>query len=398
MSLLETQVGQIQVSGRKLSRSFISLQSEKIPETSAEIYAVVEVTPLKKSEYADAQKVSDIIANELKRHFGRTSPNSFENAVAQINQELSRLAGSGKTSWVGKLDAVMAARQNEHLFIATTGKVQAYLYRDKQFSNISDSAVKQNPLKVFENFAIGKVKKRDTLILSSAQLFNYITMERLHAELVGKPITNACETIARILTDASDDSISLGTFIIEFDQQEAPVAPKPSPEELQTVSPAPEERARIQIAPFASGLFAKAKDLDWQGLSKATSTLGSLVPKAIRDSKLANMDRINSLPKTKRFFLISATIFLLLLITNVTISVYSAEKNRAREQMNARLELIQNKINNANSAYIYGDRSEAFRLLSEAQAELNSLPENDVLKEERTRIAEELKTMIEKVD
>lgn len=397
MSLLETQVGQIQVSGRKLSRSFISLQSEKIPETSAEIYAVVEITPLKKSEYPDAEKVSNIIATELKKHFGRTSPNSFENAVAQINHELSRLAGAGKTSWVGKLDAVMAARQNEHLFIATTGKVQAYLYRDKQFSNISDSAAKQNPLKVFENFAIGKVKKRDTLILSSAQLFNYITMERLHAELVGKPITSACETIARILTDASDDSISLGTFIIEFDQAEVPIAPKPNQEEPQETY-ASQEPIKAQVASYASRLLAKAKDLDWKRLDDVAATLGSLVPKSISASKLTSMDRIKSLPKTKRFFLISATIFMILLITNVAISVNSAEKNKAREQMSARLELIQNKINDANSAYIYGDRSEASRLLNEAQTELDALPETGILKEERESIASELKTMIEKVD
>src|SRR5438045_2076282 len=128
MPLLETQVGQIYINNKKLSRSFVSLFSEKIAETEAEVLALLEIGLAGPASSAQCEKIARNIASVLRRNFKKANPNSFENAIGQVNDELARQASEGEADWVGKMNACIAVRQNENLYIATTGKIHAFLF------------------------------------------------------------------------------------------------------------------------------------------------------------------------------------------------------------------------------------------------------------------------------
>src|ERR1051326_8564492 len=159
---LETQVAKIQIGDPKQSTAYVYVLAEKIDATDTEIYVLCELPLFNPAARADCERISEAIGASLMRSYRKTAnDNTFENALAQINEELGKLAGMGKTHWIGKLNALVATKRGRTLSIATVGKVTALLYRDETFTTVSESSTSPTPLKTFENFAVGKLRLSD---------------------------------------------------------------------------------------------------------------------------------------------------------------------------------------------------------------------------------------------
>jgi hypothetical protein len=392
MNSLETQVGQIFISDKRLSKSFVSLLSERVPETSAEIFSLVEIPILNPSAWPEYEKLAKSIQTVLRRNFRRDNENAFENSIAQINDELAKLAASGQTSWVGKMNACLAVRQNDNLFVSTTGKIHAYLFRDKQLADIADSPSKINPLKTFENFAVGKVAKKDFLIFTTHQLFNYISIERLKDILAKSELASACQNIAEIIKNLADETISFGTFILELG-----TAKEPGVESvLKFTSPAiPKPNFNFTLPAIPSFAFlttlrrfiVKLKNFKPKGMNlKDVNPL--LIAKRAKD--IADIEKIKALPKAKKFFLISGAVFAVILIINIFVAIHISGSKKAASKYNSVFEDVEQKITDANSAYIYNDKAKAMELLNQAQQELATLPDNKNINDKKARATEEV--------
>lgn len=387
MNGLETQVGQIFISDKRLSKSFVSLLSERVPETNAEIFSLVEIPVLNPAAWAEYEKLAKMLQTILRRNFRRENGSAFENAIAQINDELAKQAASGQTAWVGKMNACLAVRQEESLYIATCGKVHSYLFRDKQFADISDSPEKPNPLKTFENFAVGKILKKDFLIFSTTQLFNYISVERLKDILTRNQLAPACQNIAEIIRNLADESISFGTFILEFGGSGAfgteqilsfslPINQNSYKETVLALG--------SKAMQFSSASFSKLRNVNWSGgLSSSYSGLRSAKQKL-------NYEKFKSLPRAKKFFLASAGVFALILIINLFVAIHVRGVNKRDAQINAVLTDAQNKINEANSAYIYSDKQHALEILGMAKTELSNLPAKTNFEAQKTKLVQQI--------
>lgn len=403
MSELETQVGQIFISSKKLSKSFVSLFSEKISETNSEIYFILEVSSNTQSAWAEYDRIAKNIENILKRNFRKDNPNNFENSLAQVNDYLSKLASEGQVTWVGKLNACIAVRKNENLYISTCGKVHAYLFRDKQFSDIADSGEKPNPLKTFENFAIGKIKKKDYLILSTAQLFNYVSIERLQNILGNLPISVACQTIVDLVKELADGSVSFGTLVLEFgDSIElegenimkiAGMASgsKSLPDKLKMAA----NSAFGAITKFIEHtiLLSKEKRIPNINLPKINTELIKEQARQYTDLK-----KIKDLPKAKKFFLIAGATFILLFIINIAVTVYVRNKTQKDKAINQKISDIQNKINDANTSFVFKDQSKAVDLTNQAKQELDTLPNDPKIADQHNKLSTEIQSLLNLVE
>lgn len=405
MSVLETQVGQIYISNKKLSKSFVCLLSEKLQMSGTEIYTLLEAPALNTGTIPEYERATKAIQAVLRKNMLSDNSNGFENAVAQINDDLSKLAEKGWAAWIGKMNACIVARQNDKLYLATTGKIHAYLLRDKQFSDIADSPPTTNPLKVFENFAAGRVAKKDFLIFTTKQLFNFISIQRLKDILGHSNLQQACQTIADIVTKIAEPDISFGTFIVEIgtDAHASVSEFSDPPASFASAPPNPEAMTPLQkyLAMAKKMLLTgwvgikniaqKIQKLDFSQFNKKIRSINikdfSPTLLAKRTKEMANMEKVKQLPKMKKFFLASAIVFVIILLFNLAVAANLSSKKKKTAEIAKAFSEIQLKISDANTAYIYEDKGKAFTILKEAQAQLKKIeaPDNQEQKNQLDR-------------
>src|SRR5258706_561985 len=100
MEEIESQIVKIELSGDKASNSFIYVLAEKAPEGSAELFVVAELPLLNPAAEESCERICLAISSSLKRTYKRGGTGNFENAIAQVNDELGKLAGMGQTQWI----------------------------------------------------------------------------------------------------------------------------------------------------------------------------------------------------------------------------------------------------------------------------------------------------------
>lgn len=386
MPSLETQVGQIYINNRKLSRSFVSLFSEKILETNAEIYALMEMPLLNPAAWSEYEKIFKNIFNILRRNFKKTNPNAFENSIAQINDFLAKTAGQGQTGWFGTISACLAVRQNENLYAASTGKIQTYLLREGQLSEISETYIPDSPLRTFENFAFGKIKKGDFLILSTTQLFNYVSLMRLQQILNDLPLGPACQTMAKLIQDLADETVSFAAFIIEFG-----FVQEFSESAMTKLLNITEDKSifdKIKGPLDAVKRFAAHTILLTKQTRVPKINLSNISTAALKEHARAYTDlsKLKALPKAKKFFLFAALIFIVLLAINIFVAIKLHYRTKNNEQLFKRMAAVQQKISDSNFANIASNAAKAKDLLKQATAELESIPESSATKNKKMEL------------
>ena len=375
MASLDSQLGQIYIYNKKLSRSFVSVASEKVPETLAEIYTITEVAQLNGAAGAEYEKLSKILAASLRKNFRSDNPDAFENSIAQANEQLAGMAAEGSASWVGRLNALLAARRGDTLSVATSGKIHAYLLREGQLSDLADSPKKQDPLKTFENFAIGKIQRHDFLIFSTAELLNYVSAERIQALLTDLPLAAACDSIAVLVRDNADDQTSFGTMVIEVGYAEEfrhEDGKKIADVLASQVSPT--ERAKRAWGKISEA-FAHTVMI---ARSARVPSIKAINAEVIREhaKNYADLRKLRDLPRAKKFFLISAAVCAVLLIADVATTIHAQNAKKIQAKITQQLSSVEQELNGANNAYMYGDQATAMSLLNQAKSDLSHVLSN----------------------
>jgi hypothetical protein len=111
------------------------------------------------------------------------------------------------------LNALIAVKDGLRLSITTTGKISGLLFRDDEFSAITETAPAGGLLKTFENFSIGKLHLGDILIFSTTQLFNNISIDRIKNILNTHTLPLAGQEILRILQDNVGPEVAFGSIM-----------------------------------------------------------------------------------------------------------------------------------------------------------------------------------------
>jgi hypothetical protein len=176
----------------------------------------------------DTKRIALAIGASLKRSYRRSlTENSFESALADINEELGKLAGLGQTTWVGKLNSVVAVKTGNAFSITSSGKMTALLLRDEELNAIIEPGSSKNPLKTYENFSVGKLVLGDKVVLSTNQILNYLSLDRLKKIMEQKSVPDAAAEVMEILQDQAGPEVAFGTLLLELQPLGAPHAAAP---------------------------------------------------------------------------------------------------------------------------------------------------------------------------
>src|SRR3989344_4708048 len=121
---LESQVAKIQLGPEGgYAPGYVYAEAEKLGSNDAECFMVAEITETSGDLRDSSEQIALSIKGGVKRAFKKTQgAENFEIAVAQVNEELGKLASFGQTHWIEKLNCVIAVKASNTLHIATTGK------------------------------------------------------------------------------------------------------------------------------------------------------------------------------------------------------------------------------------------------------------------------------------
>lgn len=396
---LETQVAKIHLGDPKQTTTYVYVLAEKIDATETEIYVLCELPLFNPAARADCERISEAIGASLKRSYRKTvNDNTFENALAQINEELGKLASMGKTHWVGKLNALVAAKRGHQLSIATVGKITALLYRDDNFTTMSEATAQPTPLKTFESFAIGKLRLKDLLLFSTTQLLNHVSIDRLRQILVSNDLPEAAGTIVEILRDNAGPEVACGTILAlqvkpgQGQDEEIDLAPYVAKAPVQATS---KQELRKKILALGPNLWTGAKQLAGQGQNlirrppttvNAKKAVGVVNQQFRKATDQLRPEIFRSFSNTKKFFFVSAAILLVALIVSVSVTSYYRRSQNAENELKTSLAELQKLANDADAALIYGDEAKARELLNQVNSQVSQPQLTDLDPEEQSQL------------
>ncbi len=391
MARLETQINQIYLTDPEHKKNSLILYEEQLT-ASLQLFMVAELWNIqKKSESNDLKKISEIILASFNGNKKLPVETLFENSLSQINQNLADLAHEGRKSWVGKFSCLICIKGlDNNIYLANNGQTSAWLKRRSEMMEILPAEKRgTHPLKTFVNFTQGKLSDGDNLILTTSNIFNYISFELFSKFLNQYPLEQACEQITKILKDSVSSEVSFSSFLLHFSKK--PI------EEIQPVSKAENEI----YAPLPEDIPVENLDKkSWlPSLPKMpTISFGSL-PKFNWKYKLPYFNNFKNLSKAGKFFFISFAIFLLLFLIKVGAVAFQLQDKKAQNRIEQLVEQIDNDIAQTQSALIYKDENQALQYLSKTVSDLEELAKLDPERaSELTAKVEQVKTVVNKIN
>lgn len=424
MEELESQIAKITLGNFKQTTSYVYVMAEKASNSEAELYVVAEMPIFNPAAVESCEQICMAISGSLKRAYKKgLNENSFENAISQINEELGKLASLGQTNWFNKLSCIVAAKNQNQFSIATCGKVNAFLLRNNEFTDISCSPAETHPLKTFENYASGKIRLNDLMILSTTELFNHISIDRLKKVLAEKNFLTSTQTLIQLLKDNSGPQVAFGILLnlqVPFGQTQ---------EEEVDLENYLTEQTSVQgwkiHNPFKTAFNVLRHAFDFRNLkripkvglpsvSSVTDNLKSFGKNAkgsgqnLKDAaskgfsaakNIVNKDKLKSLSPSKKFFLLSAGILLLVFFINVSITAYLKGNRETVEAFNTQVKEVQKLLLDSNSAQLYNDQNSAKDFYKQAQEKFSQIvipKKQNELYDQTKKQLEELSKKIEK--
>ncbi len=421
MTELETQVAKINIANPRQANTYVFVMAEKVDATESELYAVCELPMLNPAASADCQRICEAIAAAMRRGYrSLVNDSTFENTLAHINEELGKLALIGKTHWIGKLNAIVAVKTGSTLYIASTGKMTGLLLRDGRFNPITESEPPRHPLKTFENLSVGTLRLDDLVILSTNQLFNHISIDRLQNVLEDALLGEAATEIIEILRDNAGPEVAFGTiFALQIEPGEeaegevdlANYITEPMNEvdrsavsvgELQDRYIERENKSAmdhlknvgVQIKKYSvrsidairrgAGRMPKPTMENVRSFASKPN-MGLMTERFQRARKQLHPSTFRNFSWQKKFFFVCALLFLAVLIINIAVSHRLKVSKTSTSDFQNKLTEMQKLATDANSALIYNDLTKARELTNQLTNDLKAY-END--KEHESQLAD----------
>lgn len=387
---LKTTVGQVFLTHPR-DQNFTSLYEEAFSKhgQAVELFAVLEISgnneALAKPKKTEYEKLFQIIVATLKKTYVSPvaiNPETFEKALSSLNTALSRLMSKGKVNWYGNLNAAVGVLWENKLAVSTTGNALVYLVRKRDFSLLSEELVEETskPTKIFSNYSSGRVLQGDRIILSTKQIFNYLSLDRIRAFLAEDILAETCQEIIKALADTK--TVGFASFIFEINQGLG------GSQSLETTGPV---TSFVESRGSKASQIAVISHLVQVSLKGLLLFLWKLITALLGTIFRLSRNLVRNRPKKYLFIAIGA-IFILLLV-NIGITALNKTSQKKLEENKSALTSIEEKLDEAEAAFIYNDESRITALLLDAEKLLSNLNATEKIKEQYGALESRLQSL-----
>ncbi len=365
----------------KASASFVTAyvyepEADEAGSSLGNLYVAVEVLISGRA----SEEVVDLVIQTVGDKYYNEQPDEndalarFEAAIKQTNHELSEYVGRGNAAWIGKLSAVLAVQCAGELHVAQTGSAEAFLYRGKAVSRITqtDTAKPSTPSKTFGSIATGDLQAGDKFLLATPALIHQVPLEKLQTIVASTSPNTAIAEISQLLSGANTSRIA--AIVVEV-----------TTPELAALKVRSDEPAEIELAggeTFAEAAINAAapiaKTSAGSALAGARAALGTakrLQPKLQSAGlRFAALLRHGLSTKSGRRL---ALALLIALIFVMGLAVWRANSGAAStKQFNSYQSLFAG-YTKATAAAASGDKAGARQQLTSIQTALSKLGQNE---------------------
>ncbi len=380
MARLETEINQIYLTHPESKKSSLILYEEAI-SNSGHLFVVAELKDLqKKSEVADLKKITEIILESFRLNKRLAAETLFESALSQINQNLADLAHEGHKSWVGKFSCLIALKSGENIYLANNGQTSAWLARKAELLEILKPEKRgMHPLKTFVQFTQGRIIPSDLVVITTSNIFNFVSVELFGTILETNTASQATEKISKILKESMNPEDGFSAFLLSFakrteERASAPIVTEavyaPMPEEIHEELKERWTLPSVPALPKLSLPRVKLPKIKWEFFQNL-STAG-------------------------KFFFISFSVFLLLFIGNLGVYGIKLHGKKAQQKITDQVSLVAKEMADAQSAAIYKSNDEALKLLNQAEADYETLKKMDATR--AAEFSDELQKLIDQIN
>lgn len=217
--------------GFSLALTYIPEKLEE--ETHGSLYFVIDIHSPSSLAPDIGYNLIDIIKEEFYRDLSKTPSQSFENALKAANEEFSAIAKEGEKSWLGKTNIVISVITKNKLLAVARGTSEMHLWRNGKIMNLSEGMYTPGetyrPEETLTNIIEGDLSVGDKLIFSTAELFYYLSVEKLKRLVEANSPAGAAKEIATQLKSESDiyrTNVIIAEFslpeLIDADEEIAP--------------------------------------------------------------------------------------------------------------------------------------------------------------------------------
>lgn len=380
---LQATVGQIFLTHQR-DQNYTSIYEEAFGKhgQSLDLFVIIEVDDpggikTKKEEY---EKLSKAIVTTFKKSYITSQvlgEENFERSLAAVNAAISRAGSKNKVGWYGKLNAVVACLWGNQLSISTAGNARVYLFRQNELTLLSEGLAedKPKPTKIFSNYATGSLANRDRVILSTNQIFNYLSIDRIREFLNEDTIDDTCQETINALLDVKD--MGFATFVFEATTGQTPPAKKNFVAPILPKAAGPKKV--LAILEITANILASVAISAWQILRQ----IAKLVITFFRR-------------RPKKYLFIAIIIVLALFLGSIGVASWKNTGSEQQQQELSVIEQIETKLNEAEAALIYNDEPRIINLLADAEKLISSLGKN--MQNKRQALETRLTTIKNKIN
>jgi hypothetical protein len=346
-----------------------------------------------------------------------TAEKTLENILYQLNDAIPQFLPRSRR-WLEQFHCLVAVFEQGFLHFSTFGKIKIFLIKPTSIKNIGAKA-EEAVNKIFSFTLNGEIKHEDKILITTENLINYLSLEKIKKTIATLPPKSAVAHINNIL-QSTPPEVSFFSIVLQNDyqpesekEQEIPLliklrTPKTSKNSLDQLITVEKETEKILTPPsfwllFKAGL--KKKNLfGWlnkNNLSKLIIllTAGSkkikqfilwliiklktIWPYLKSFSKLKELliswwrnliQFFQGLSKKNKILIGVLVVFLLVFSQNLIWKSRQQTKIKNEQQYQQLLTDIENKGNGIEAALIYNDTFRAKQLLAEVKQLAQKLP------------------------
>lgn len=385
---MKTKVGQIFLTHPKV-QNYTTLYQEAFSKSgeSVELFMVMEIWdgkhPQSRAEKNEYEKLARDFVSAFKKIYitaPKIDQDTFERSLGSINNTLARIASRGKVSWWGKLCVGLAAIHKNELALSATGNAQVILARQNELTVLTEELTAESRAsKIFSNYSTGRLLPGDRVIISTNQIFNYLSLERIKKFQQEETLEETCQEIIAALADIKQ--IGFATFIFELVSQAgitrltsftAPIIPK--------------QKAKADISgKIIAEVIIAVLTIAWNIATGALKFIYGFFARLL--IKRRGMSRAR-----KKYFVIAAVLIVALLAVNIAVGIVRKSIDKNKREQNELEANIENKISEAEAALIYGDEKRVLALVSEIE---QALPDTE--EQKRKTFQERLTSLKDKI-
>lgn len=369
------------------------------------------------------------IQKEYYRDSSRSSSTSFEMALHQANLLLHDTVDAGVRDWMGHFHVAVGVLAGSQLHVSVAGAGAVFLARKSVVTNISQGLSHfpiTDPLKTFSQVASGTVMTRDSLFFTSStfdSVFRSVDVGRFSLEHSASTIASRLEQLYLDQDHKAPLSVTVVTLLPQYiatPKQEIPSKRSAQPVGVDATNIQPRTPLLVRksfmkrmislVTSIVKAIWNVIKKWIWPWLKRGSAQGGRAMVEASKEatkkvhtlsvpklSFTSTAGNISKLPNSSKLFAGIAIVLLIALSVSIVFLRHKQASDQAIQQASEQLHEARTKIDAANTALIYDNRTQATGLLADAQKIADQLSLKKIYVQETQALKNDIQTQQDRI-